>query len=222
MKILAIDTSSEACSAALCIQDAIISRYEIAPRLHAELILPMVDQLLKQAEISLQQLDAIAYGCGPGAFTGIRVATGVAQGLSYACDKPVIPVSSLAALAQSIAVQHTFIIPAFDARMGEVYCGVYEVNSDGLVTTVQDEVVIKPEDFLYQLGQPCFGIGSGWASYPEELNLGIGNNLLQGYEADRFPSAEYILPLAKQAFKLNRLIEPHQATPTYLRNRVTG
>ena len=100
MKILAIDTATEACSATLHIDGLVTTKYEIAPRRHAELILTMVDELLSASRLSLVQLDALAFGRGPGAFTGVRIATGVIQGLAMSADCPVVPVSTLAALAQ--------------------------------------------------------------------------------------------------------------------------
>ena len=106
MRILAFDTATEACSAALLIDNELISRFEIAPRRHAELILPMIEEVMVQAEIKVTQLDAIAVGCGPGSFTGVRIATGVAQGIAFAADLPVIPISTLAAIALGIVQAH--------------------------------------------------------------------------------------------------------------------
>ena len=123
MKILALDTSTEACSAALLIDTEIHQRYEVAPREHGALILPMIETLLSEAGCAPTQLDALAFGRGPGAFVGVRIATGVAQGIAFAADLPVIPVSSLAAMAQS--VEHGNVYSAIDARMNEVYWGAY-------------------------------------------------------------------------------------------------
>ena len=222
MKILAIDTSTEACSAALKIDNDVVSRYEIAPRMHAELILPMVDQLLLETEIELNQLDALAFGRGPGAFTGIRVATGVIQGLSFASELPVVAISSLATLAQAVATEHAVTIPAFDARMGEVYCGIYETQSNGLAKLMGEEQVIDPNDFQYGLDTPCYGLGTGWASYAEQLSQGIKNQLLTGYSADCYPNAEHMLPLACDAVLNDQTLAAKDAIPVYLRNRVTA
>ncbi|MGB1311163.1 MAG: tRNA (adenosine(37)-N6)-threonylcarbamoyltransferase complex dimerization subunit type 1 TsaB, partial [Leucothrix sp.] len=147
MKILAIETATEACSAALYHDGGIISRYELAPRKHTQLILPMMDSLLAEAGLSKQALDAIAFGRGPGAFTGLRIAVGVTQGLALALDRPVIPISSLAAMAQQVldatvdlASAMLDYIPAIDARMGEVYWARYK-NVDGQAQLAGDEAI---------------------------------------------------------------------------------
>ena len=139
MKILALDTSTEACSAALLIDSQISQRYEVAPREHGALILPMIERLLVDAGVVLSQLDALAFGRGPGAFVGVRIATGVAQGIAFAADLPVVPVSSLAALAQS--VEHANVYSAIDARMDEVYWAAYRKNNEGVVELLGEETV---------------------------------------------------------------------------------
>ena len=142
MKILALDTATEACSAALLSGDgSVYERHDIAPRRHAELILPMVDGILTEAGLGLNDLDAIAFGRGPGAFTGVRIAAGVTQGLALGAGLPVIPVSSLAALAQPALGKAAIVLPAIDARMGEVYWAAYESDQDGLVTALAGEQV---------------------------------------------------------------------------------
>ena len=132
MKILAIETATEACSAALYNDGEIICRYELAPRKHTQLILPMMDAILEEAGVTRSSLDAIAFGRGPGAFTGLRIAVGIAQGLALAVDKPVIPISTLGAMAQQVLETTSNVInsaeaafiPAIDARMGEVYWAI--------------------------------------------------------------------------------------------------
>lgn len=220
MKLLAIDTSTEACSAALLIDKTTIQRYQVAPRQHAELILPMVDELLNEAGIRLQQLDALAFGRGPGAFTGIRIATGVIQGLAYAADLPIIPISSLATLAQSVASQYQYTIPAFDARMGEVYCAVYQTNQNGLVELVTEELVIKPDHLPIQALPDCFGLGSGWGTYYEQLMSRMKTSLT-GTEPAVYPAAVNMLPLALADYNQANAVSPEQASPIYLRNNVT-
>lgn len=221
MKILAIDTATEACSAAILVNDEIVSRYQVAPRQHTSLILSMVDELLAAAGIQLKDLDALAYGCGPGAFTGVRIAAGVIQGLAYGSDVPVVPVSTLAALAQGVASAHTNIISAIDARMGEIYWAVFEAGSNGLVSAISEEKVSRPVDLQVTINTPFYGVGTGWASYQTEL-INLFGDQLQGYDGDRYPCADDIITLARQKFLEGNLLAAADALPVYVRNKVTG
>ena len=142
MILLALETATEACSAALAVDGDIRERFEVAPRGHSELILPMVDELMAEADISIEQVDAIAFGRGPGAFTGLRIAVGVTQGIAFGADLPVVPVSTLAALAQGS--ESNSVLAAIDARMDEVYWGAYQRSSAGLMTLCGEEAVIPP------------------------------------------------------------------------------
>jgi len=221
MKLLAIDTATEACSAAILINDDIISRYQFAPRKHAELILPMVDELLAEAGLRLAGLDALAFGRGPGAFTGVRIAAGVIQGLAYATNLPVIPISTLAALAQGVDAEHQHIISAIDARMGEIYWGLYSRDDAGQIVAASDEVVSKPEDLVIADDVRYFGTGSGWKTYASVLADKLQDQLT-GFADDRFPDARDILTLARTEFEQGRTVSAEQALPVYLRNKVTG
>ena len=169
MKILALDTATEACSAALLSGGSVYERHEIAPRRHAELILPMVDGVLAEAGLGLNDVDAIAFGRGPGAFTGIRIAAGVTQGLALGAGLPVIPVSSLATLAQGVINQSATLLPAIDARMGEIYWAAYDAAQDGLVRLVTEEQVAPPDAVQIPAGKQIFGVGSGWDTYRATL-----------------------------------------------------
>lgn len=219
MKLLAFDTSTEACSAALYIDGEITSQFEVAPRRHAELILPMIDQLLADAECRLSDLDAIAFGRGPGAFTGVRIAAGIAQGLAFAADIPVIAVSSLATLAQAVTNNADYIAAAIDARMHEVYFGLYK--SGTVVTLVDEERVIPPDDIEINNISGCYGTGSGWITYESILKTKLGNHL-QGYDGARYPDARAMLDIAIQEFRDGKLRKPEEAIPVYLRDKVTG
>ena len=140
MRLLAIETATEACSAALWVNGEIIERYQFAPRRHNELILPMCEQVLSQAQLNLSGLDAIAFGCGPGAFTGVRIAASVAQAIALAHDLPVVPVSTLANLAFQAEVNPgELILPAIDARMDEIYWAVYKKNPVMQLELVKEE-----------------------------------------------------------------------------------
>lgn len=221
MNLLAIDTSTEACSASLCIGEEIFTRFEIAPRLHAEIILPMVHELLEEQKLSLHDLDAIAFGRGPGAFTGVRIAAGVVQGLAYSAGLPLIPVSSLATLAQSVAAEHPFICAAFDARMNEIYYGFYQVQDNGCVGLIAEENVIAPEKLTIPADNIYYGIGTGWDSYAELLAQRFKGSL-NGFQASVFPSAEHMIPLAKELLEEQQTVSAASAYPVYLRNKVTG
>jgi len=136
MNILAIETATEACSASLIMSDRLITRFELAPREHTKLLLPMMEEVLKEAGITLKEVDAIAFSRGPGAFTGLRIAAGVAQGVALSIDKPVIPVSTLEALALQATkdnYQQETIVAALDARMGEVYWGLFKYEEEKIV-----------------------------------------------------------------------------------------
>lgn len=221
MKLLALETSTEACSAALAVDGAVSERFEIAPRKHAELILPMADGLLKDAGLRLADLDALAFGRGPGAFTGVRIAAGVIQGLAFGTDKPVIPVSTLAALAQGAAAEANAIAAAIDARMGEVYWGTFTVGADGLVAAAGEERVCKADSVEVPGATEWFGVGTGWTTYGEMLSGKLGNRL-KGFAGDRFPHARDVLKLAVREFKAGRTVSAEEALPVYLRHPVQG
>ncbi|MBV1875821.1 MAG: tRNA (adenosine(37)-N6)-threonylcarbamoyltransferase complex dimerization subunit type 1 TsaB [Cycloclasticus sp.] len=179
MKILAIETATEACSAALLMDGEIIDRFEVAPREHGNLILSMVDELLSEAGVKLQQMDALAFGRGPGSFTGVRMATGVIQGLAFGVDLPVAPVSTLAALAQQALAQPEgqTVYAALDARMGEVYWCEYE-HVNGALEAISNESVIAPLAIHVKQGKKAIGIGHGWRTYASELTQSVDANEL--------------------------------------------
>lgn len=220
MKLLAIDTATEACSAALYIDGNILQKYEVAPRRHAGLILPMIDALLAETELKLTELDGLAFGRGPGAFTGVRIATGVIQGLAFASDLPVVPISTLAAMAQSVATSSDTILCAIDARMGEIYWGLFSAGDDGIVSPLCEEQVGKPETVNIEVETSCFGAGTGWGVYEATLSAKVGAKL-KGFDAIRFPRASDILTLALKEFKSGNDVPAAHALPVYLRNKVT-
>ena len=218
MKILAIETATEACSAALDINDTCQLRFEIAPRKHTELILPMIDDLLNEAAIGINHIDAIAFGQGPGAFTGVRVAIGVIQGLAFAHDTPVIPVSTLAALAQQFVSEHDAVATAIDARMQEVYWGLYKKNQYGLMEKIIDEQVCAATEVTVPESGDWYGAGTGWNIYEPELKSRLTQ--LTGFDATALPSAKDIMQLAKPAYLEGKTINVEDAIPVYLRDNV--
>ncbi len=221
MKVLAIETATEACSAALLIDDQISVRYQVQPRMHSKLILPMMDELLSEAGLALASLDAIAFGRGPGAFTGVRIAVGVAQGAAFAADLPVVPVSTLAALAQRGYREQgqRQLLPAFDARMSEVYWGAYQVDEEGLVVPVIDEEVSAPERVTSPPPGSWHGIGTGWGSYAEGLQQRL-SGLVVSIDGKLFCSAQDVALLGAAGVRTGRAVPAEEAAPIYLRDKV--
>ncbi len=222
MNILAIDTSSDACSAALISGQEHYLEYTVEPRAHTRLILPMVESVLAQGGITLQAVDALAFGRGPGAFTGVRIATGIVQGLALAADKPVVAVSTLAALAQQAYVEQGAeqVLVAVDARMAEVYWGAYTL-ADGVMQLRGEEYVLAPEAAplpeVTDAGA-WHGTGSGWAAYaalPARFAACVS-----AFSAQQLPSAAYIAALAVSGYARGEAVSADQAQPVYLRNKV--
>jgi len=230
MNILAIDTATEACSAALYIKGGtanahLTSQYQLAPREHSRLILTMIDQLLAEAELSVSALDAIAFGRGPGSFMGLRIAAGVVQGIAFAHDIPVIAISTLKTIAQRAYEQtsNENILVAIDARMDEVYWGAYYLNDqqwqiDGEERVISPDKIHLPEILTVQ-NKTWVGAGTGWASYAGRL-LADDNFTLQSMLVDCFPSAEVMVKLAVNELNAGNTLTAAEAIPVYLRNDV--
>ncbi|MBN6079863.1 tRNA (adenosine(37)-N6)-threonylcarbamoyltransferase complex dimerization subunit type 1 TsaB [Aggregatibacter actinomycetemcomitans] len=227
--LLALDTATEACSVALLRGGEKIHSEQFAQREHTKHILPMVDEILARAGIKLHQVDALVFGRGPGSFTGVRIGAGIAQGLAFGANLPVIPVSNLAAMAQAAYVQYQAenVLTAIDARMNEVYFAQWQaqkVRSDfGTFLAWQPiivEQVCSPSKVLEQVEQQIRGdavlAGSGWAVYPQltEANLGKSTDIT-------LPSALYMLDLALPKWFAGETISPLEIEPIYLRNEVT-
>lgn len=220
MIVLAIETATEACSAALFHDGAILERYRVAPREHHRLILGMLDSLLAESGFGLGRVDALAFGRGPGSFTGVRIAAGVVQGIAFAADLPVVPVSTLAALADE-AIGETgleYAFPCLDARMQEVYFALYRRNAEGYPELLGEERVLPPQDVVFPPGSGI-GIGSGWATYGERLRELAGKRLVMVL-ANRFPRARAVARLGAQLQELGRSVAAEQALPVYLREDV--
>ena len=222
MNILAIDTSTDACSAALSLAGEVRERFELAPRAHTQLILPMVESLLAEAGLALTQLDAIAFGCGPGSFTGVRIAAGVTQGIAFGADLPVVPVSTLAALAQGACdeIGATHVLAALDARMHEVYWGAYQRGDDGVVQLQGEEGVYAPDRVPVPESDQWQGVGSGWASYGAALHTRLAG-LVTATHAQHHPRARDVARLGVHGLQHGLAVDAEQALPVYLRNEVT-
>ncbi len=216
MKLLAIETATEACSVAVLVDGAVIERFEIAPRRHTELALPWADALLAEAGIAKSQLDAIAVGRGPGAFTGVRLAIALAQGIALALDRPLLPVSTLAALAMQAAGDR--ILAAIDARMGEVYVAGFRRDGEGLIA-ISDETVIAPGEYALPDGSDWHGAGTGFGADAGLLATRLRDRLAT-VDAAALPHAADVARLGALAFARGEAIEPERIEPAYLRNNV--
>ncbi len=217
MKLLAIETATEACSVALWIDGDVRERFEIAPRRHAELALPWADQLLAEAGIAKAQLDAIAVGRGPGAFTGVRLAVALAQGIALALDRPVVAVSTLAALAMRADGER--IIAAIDARMGEIYLGTFVRDADGLAEPIDAERLAHPGEVALPEDHAWVGVGSGFVADDGALVRAFGPRLSR-YDATALPHAADVARLAARGFARGEAVAPERVEPAYLRNNV--
>lgn len=220
LSILALDTCTESCSAAVSHQGVVYSEQADAPREHSQRLLPMVKSVLAQAQLKLQDVDVIAYGRGPGSFTGIRICTSITQGLALGQELPVIGVSTLAAMAQSaIDKGAKQVLAAIDARMGEVYWGQYTAVN-GLATLVNEEVVSAPDAIVLSLDESTAitACGTGFDAYPQLLELVPA---VEVCEAAKFPEAKYMLALAQQGVASGLSTSVDELAPVYLRDTVT-
>ena len=271
MKLLAVETSTEACSAALYIDGVVTERFAVMPKEHTKLILPMIDSLMADTGLKPQQLDALAFSCGPGSFTGVRIATGVIQGIAFGADLPVVPVSTLAAIAQDFFDNSSkaqaelsnilntgsdcgFCPPlpsgeacpeqrrrgwgegfqkstnrdspqyinvaftAMDARMGEIFWGVYQRDEQGYAELIGKEAVTPAVDveFPDRIG---VGIGSGWGVYRQELMTRLAGRVSY-CEIDNLPRASAIARLGVRGFDQGLAVAVERAMPVYLRDKV--
>lgn len=222
MRILAIDTATESCSVALLNSDAVTAHFEECPREHTQRILPLVKEILTRSDTSLTDLDALAFGRGPGSFTGVRIGIGIAQGLALGAELPMIGVSTLATMAQGAwrMTGATRVLAAIDARMGEVYWAEYTRDEQGVWHGEETEAVLKPEavtERLKQLSGEWATVGTGWPAWPD-MSSGTGVTLIDGNML--LPAAEDMLPIACQLFAAGKTVAVEHAEPVYLRNTV--
>jgi len=222
MNILCIDTATEACSAALLHNTNTDGIFELCPQQQSQRILPMIDELLTRNKVKLEQLDAIAYGRGPGSFTGVRIASSTAQGLALGTELPVIEVSTLAAMAQEnferFGIKQSLAL--IDARMSEVYCAEYLLDESNVVKLVGTEAVMPPsqiKDTLTHYPQVASYVGTGFDSYAEDLGLNLQKDELKVH----YPNARYMLSLAVSQFANHEAVAVENIQPVYLRDKVT-
>lgn len=223
MKLLALDTSSEGCSAALFVDGNIIEKFEIAPRGHTRLLMPMVRELLAEQWLKPKDLDALAFACGPGSFTGVRIATGVVQGLAWGLGLPVVAVSSLETVALG-AIEALYIgegegvAIAFDARMSELYWGCFR-NRSGLPELLGEERVCPSSRVVLEAGITRWdGAGQGWV-FRADMPDGVSNQINSVDDA-LIPRASWVARLAAVKFSNGLAVPAEQAQPVYIRDEV--
>ena len=231
MKLLAFELATEACSVAVWVDGQVRERFELAPRRHAELALPWAGELLAEAGIAKSQLDAIAVGRGPGAFTGVRLAIAVAQGIALALDRPIVPVSTLAALAMRAAtlpgprdeaqpgVAGTRVLAAIDARMHEVYVGRFSLV-EGHAIALSDETIVAPDGVaLPEDGHGWRGVGTGFDAVGGMLRQRLVDRLVV-VDTAALPHAADVARLAAAAYERGEALAADRVEPAYLRNNV--
>lgn len=216
MNILALDTSTEACSVAIWSDGAVTERFESGNQ-HSGRILGMVDELLAESGFALARFNAIAFGRGPGSFTGLRIGAGVAQGLAFGADIPVVPISSLAALAQGMDAPR--VLAAFDARMNQIYSGAYVRNAQGIVELVGTESVAVPSEVPLPGGNGWIGAGNGWDQYHAVLLQHLKEHISNWYK-QAYPHARDVGRLGAVAVEAGEAIAAEQALPVYVRDDV--
>ncbi|QSX78491.1 tRNA (adenosine(37)-N6)-threonylcarbamoyltransferase complex dimerization subunit type 1 TsaB [Agrilutibacter solisilvae] len=222
MKLLAFETATEACSVALWLDGEVLERFELAPRRHAELALPWADELLARAGVARGDLDAIAIGRGPGAFTGVRLAVAIGQGIAFALDRPVVAVSTLAALAMQAPGPR--VLASIDARMGEVYAAGFELRDGDAVATGPEQVLAPervelPEADGRLQGERWHGVGTGFSAADGLLARTLGDRLAT-IDPAALPRAGDVARLAALAFARGEALPPERVEPAYLRNNV--
>ena len=229
MKLLALESSTDACSVALAVDGEVAVDHRIEPQRHAQLLLPMIDKLLVDAGIKTSQLDGVAFGCGPGSFTGVRIAAATTQGIAFGADIGVIAVSSLQALAQGVyrTQSATHVLAAFDARMDEVYWGVYAISAengaDEIVQSLEQDCVCSPQQVSVPMDAGAHQwvlVGSGADQYKEVLCTAIGANVPIQFISDCWPSAQDVLSAALPVAESDGFQTPANALPVYLRDTV--
>jgi tRNA threonylcarbamoyladenosine biosynthesis protein TsaB len=216
MKLLVIDTSTEWCSAALWLEGRILARRVLAEQRHSSLLLPMVDELLRESALSLRQLDGIGYGAGPGSFTGLRIACAVTQGLALGADLPVVGVSTLESIAEQTAADQ--VLAVLDARMAEVYWAAYRRSGTGW-QCVTEPALALPESVSVPEGGDWMGAGNGFIALGAVLRPRLAAHLTR-IDDTLMPDAAAMAGLAARAFERGEGMDAALAAPIYLRDKV--
>lgn len=196
IQLLAIETATDACSVALLTGKRLIHRYEISPQQHAQLILPMIDSVIAEAKISLESIDVLSFGRGPGSFTGLRIAASIIQGLGVGLQKPIVPISTLRALAQKTFREQgaTHVFSSLDARMDERYWALFVLDKNGVMQPFSEERVESENKIILPEGKWVAAVG--------------------------FPDAQDVAMLAGVEYQLGNSVSPKDAIPIYIRDNV--
>lgn len=223
MRLMALDTSSLACSVALSVDGDVAERHATAPREHTQLLMPMIKALLEETGLSPEQLDAIVLGNGPGSFIGLRIAASVAQGIAFAADLRIVPVSSMAAVAAQVMAESDAaeVIVAQDAHVGEVYLGGFRRGAGSLPRSSIEERLQAPgaiAELAADAAPSRVAAGCGWRQYPELLEA--NQAYFDGVSEILYPAARYLLPIGGLLLREGGGVAPQEIVPTYLRETV--
>ena len=215
--ILAFDASTEALSVAVQGEKMIV-HFEECPQQHSQKILPTIKATLSQAGLSLHDIDVIAFGRGPGSFTGVRIGVSIAQGLAYSANIPVVGISTMQVMAQQALEKHAVdnVFVAIDARMSEIYFAHYKRDEQGQAELVDDERVLKPNELVLS-EVTGIAVGTGWQAYPDAIT----SQLITFDEQILLPNSQYMLALAHTQFEQGRVTSAEEAQPVYVRDTVT-
>lgn len=221
--ILAFEAATQICSVAVCVNGRIFSRLEKTPKRSSEVLLPMINELLIEAGMTINQLDLIAVGYGPGSFMGVRLAVGVAQGLAFAHNTPLIGVSTLGILAQTAfqKFQWPSVLVAWDARMHEMYYGVYQLNEAGIMCATKKDQLIAPSQYLSPKGDYSL-VGNAWSVYYSDFSTAFKNQFDKDTVKNSwiYPNSESLLTIANARYRNKHYAHALDLSPVYLRNKV--
>ncbi len=222
MKLIALDTSSDACSVALSVDADVIERHSVEPREHTRLLVPMIEEVLRARALELADLDAIVIGNGPGSFIGVRIAAAIAQGMAFSLGLEVVPVSSLAAVAAEVFATGNAerVLVAQDARMHEIYLAEFARDAAGLPVAVGEVRLHPAADPVGEGDTPAVAAGAGWERYPELLEA--SRTRLADLAEVRFPRARYALAIGRRDLDSGLAIAPADLEPAYVRTRVAA
>lgn len=219
---LAIESAGPLCEIAACRDGRISSRAGSQARDQSRHIYSAVTEALEELDLRLGDLDCIAFGCGPGGFTGLRVGAAVVQALSYAASIPVCRISSLASMALGPIEQHgaDVVATCLDARMGEAYLAIYRAHDGDLVAAILEDCLVEPATFTIDPAMTFYAAGTGWRAHKNLLDR--HRNVISGDDLELMPSARHLLALAEKSYAAGRTCLPHEAVPNYIRDKVTG